>query len=458
VPDRPNILLITDDEHRWDFWDDGIVPTLRTPNLDRLRAEGTTLTHGFTACPVCMPTRMTWVYGLYASQVADGLMHNAHDWPNRWPSMPGRLQEAGYHTAIIGKVHSLAWVEPRDVIAEEEHTRQRGFDEAFEVSGKILPAWNYRCRYTEHLAARGLLERYRQDAMRRSPFFGSKERLEASFLAPEDHMDGFIAGKVVEWLDGYTGDRPFFLHASLCGPHFPLDPPSPFFEHYRPEDMPPPAGVDDAEEAASWQRQRALYCGLIELVDDGVGRILEALERQALADETLVVFTTDHGDMMGDHGRRYKGDPYDAACRTPMIARLPRRIPAGSVGSAMFESVDLPLTLLEAAGVDVASPRLLPQSPGESFWPVLTGDRATHRPWVYSEHGGAGRGWRMCREPDWKYVLQLDAEDMLFHVAEDPYECSDLIAEPGQAERTGRMRRQLLVSMSQCVAPSTDHP
>ncbi len=452
-----NILLITSDEQRWDFWDSRAVPALRTPSLDRLRSEGTTIEHGYSGCPICMPTRMTWLYGLRASQVAEGLMRNAHDWPEGLPTMAQRLREAGYHTALIGKLHSLAWVEPRDVVAEEARTRRRGFDEAFEVSGKILPAWNYRCRYSEHLAARGLLERYRADVMRRSPFFGGQERLEPSFLAVEDHMDGFIGDRVCEWLSEDNGSGPFFLHASLCGPHFPLDPPSPFFGHYSPDEMPPPVGVEDPAEMSSWQRQRALYCGLIELVDNQVGSMLDALEARGWAEKTLVVYTTDHGDMMGDHGRRYKGMPHDASCRTPVIARLPGVVADGVVSEAMVESVDLPLTLLDAAGVDVGSPRMLPQTPGRSYWPVLTGRCAEHRPWVYSERGGAGHGWRMCRERDWKYVLDLQGADRLYDMQADPYECRDLAEKPEQLGRMNCMRRQLLVSMSECVAPNTDH-
>jgi choline-sulfatase len=437
--------------------DDSRVPSLCAPNLDRLRSEGITLQHGYSSCPICMPTRMTWAYGLYASQVAEGLLHNAHDWPRGLPTMPQRLQDAGYYTALIGKLHSLAWIIPRDVISEEAVTCARGFDEAFEVSGKILPAGQYRCRYSEHLASKGLLERYVADVRARSPFFGNEERLEPSFLAPEDHMDGFIGDRVCEWIGSYERDQPFFLHASLCGPHFPLDPPSPFFEHYQPEEMPPPVGDLDADDAGRWLRDRALYCGLIEFVDHQVGRMLAALERRGLADDTLVLFTTDHGDMMGDHGLRYKGHPYDASVRTPVIARLPGRIAAGARSDALVESVDLPLTILDAVGVDVASPQTLPQTPGRSYWPVLTGDRNEHRDWVYSEAGARGRKWRMCRERNWKYVFSAGGDDKLFDMAADPDELVNAVDAPVHAGRLSRMRRQLVESMSCCVAPNTDH-
>ncbi|MBN1558127.1 MAG: sulfatase-like hydrolase/transferase [Lentisphaerae bacterium] len=447
-----NVLLITDDQHRWDFYDARTVPELRTPCLDRLAREGLTLSHAFSNCPICMPTRFTWLYGLYASQAAQRLMGNAHDWPTRFPSAAHALQAAGYHTALIGKLHSLAGLYRRDITEHENVTRRRGFDDVWEVSGKSLSYW-FDCRYTHYLRDRGLLDVYRRDVKRRCPQLGGRERLEPSPLEPDDHMDGVIGNRARDWLNGYAGDKPFFLHVSFCGPHFPLDPPEPYFSRYRPDAMPPPEGVDDPAAVRGWQEQRALYCGLIEHLDARLGALLEVLDRRGLARNTLVLFTTDHGDMMGHHNRSGKGLWYDTACRTPVIGRLPGVIPAGTVSPALVEAADLPATILEAAGVTPRIPAasLLPGSPARSYWNCLAGGAAEHRPWIYSEL----TGWRLCRDRDWKYVFRPDG-DLLFDLENDPWEQRNLADAPAHAGRLPGLRRRLIASMSRSVAPDTD--
>ena len=452
---RLNILLITDDQHRWDFFEGGVAPTLRTPALSRLAAEGTTLSHAFSNCPICMPTRFTWLYGLYASQARERLLANAHDWPTHFPSLAHALQQRGYDTSLIGKLHSHAGLFRRDLVADVHETQERGFNAALEVSGKSL-AWWYDCLYTRHLARKGLLETYREDVASRCEQLGGRERYAPSPLPCEDHMDSFIGARAREALGRLPDDRPFFMHVSFCGPHFPLDPPEPYFSRYRPEDMPPPEGVEDGEEMRRWQERRALYCGLIELVDHEIGRLLQRLDEKSLANNTLVIFTTDHGDMMGHRGFGGKGRPFDTATRTPAIVRLPGVIAGGKTLDGLVEAADLPCTILEAAGCgdDDAIGALLPNTPGRSWWEYARGETDTHRQWVFSEcNTGA---WRMCRDRDWKYVFTTDGEDLLFDLRSDPWEFHNLIDDPALAERVSRMRAMLLESMSRCAAPNVD--
>lgn len=449
---RPNILLITDDQHRWDFYGDtGVVPTLRTPNMDRLRADGATLTNAYANCPICMPARFNWCYGLYASQASDGLMANRWHWPDDLPSMPQALQRAGYHTAMVGKLHSHAGLESYDVTAHEDQTRARGFDDVLEVSGKSLVTW-YDCRWTRHLESRGLLQRYKDDLRYRNIQLGGCERYEPSFLETPDTMDGFIGNQACQWLGDHRGEQPFFLHASFCGPHFPLDPPREFFDKYRPQDMPAPVGVTDPAAIRQWQEHRALYCGLIELVDQQIGRLLDVLAARGLADTTAVLFTTDHGDMIGDLGLNHKGIWPDPSCRTPIMVRMPGLVQPATRLTGMVEAVDLPCTVLDIAGCGPDASVHLPRTPGRSFWPYVTGQSPTFRPWAYSECGGR-RAWRMIVEDRWKYVFHTQGRDCLYDRIADPLDQTDLADSPAAAHHLARLRRQMIQSLTNCVAP-----
>ncbi len=296
---------------------------------------------------------------------------------------------------------------------------------------------------------------------------GGAERYEPSFLPAENHMDRFIGDRVCQWLEEFEGARPFFLHASFCGPHFPLDPPKEFFDHYRPEEMPPPAvsaaplpkdgtTLSPRGKILEWQRQRALYCGLIEQVDREIGRILDLLARKGLDRKTLVVFTTDHGDMLGDLGLEHKGVPYDASCRTPVVLRLPDVLQPGRVLDSPAEAVDLPVTLLDAAGAGSRISEYLPSTPGRSYWSYARGFEPDHREWAFSECRSGKRAWRMCRERDWKYVYFADGRDLLFHIAKDPLETKNLASLPKSSQRISHMSSLLIRSLSTIAAPDTD--
>ncbi len=456
MSNRPHILLITDDQHRYDFYGHtGRAGPLHTPAFDRLAVEGTVLNRAYSNCPVCMPARFTWYHGLYASQAAHGLMRNCHTWPPGLHTMPRALQNAGYHTAVIGKVHAHGPLDFVDLTEHEHALLAMGFDEACEASGKSLASWRD-CRWTQHLASRGLLDAYRRDMVRRNDQLGGHERYEPSFLKTDDYIDGFIGNRATDWLNDYASDQPFFLHVSFCAPHFPLDPPPEFFGRHRPEDMPPPVGVTDPAVIRQWQEHRAMHADMIALVDQQVGRLLEVLDQRGLADHTIVVYGTDHGDMLGDLGLDHKGWPHDPSCRTPITVRWPGVVEPQRTLDTMVEAVDLPCTLLDIAGCGERLNEHLPQTPGRSFLPSLTGQCDTHRQWAYAECAlGAERTWRMCCEPGWKYILQPSGGERLFNLVDDPHEQHDLARDAAQAARISRMRHQLLSSMSSCVAPDS---
>lgn len=429
--------------------DQQTVPVLQIPGITRLRREGTTMSAAYSNCPICVPARFTWLHGLYPSQGAAPLMGNAGNWPTDLPTFAQALQLNGYHTALLGKLHAHTGIHHHDLVAGEQETRKRGFHDVMEVAGKSLTYW-HDCHWTRHLRQQGVLDRYRESLRHACPEIGDESHIAQSFLSAENHVDGFIGAKAAAWLTAYDDPRPFFLHASFCSPHYPLDP-SPEFDLYQPEDMPVPIGLTDANEIAEWQRRRALYCGLITQVDAEINRLLNIIDEKELAENTLVVFTTDHGDMIGDHGLNNKGVPQEASCRTPMTLRFPGTIPAGAECSAPLETADLPVTLLAAAGLKNITSEWLPDSPGRSFWDYCRHQGEAPRQWCYAERGWQGEGWRMVRDERYKYVWSADSDDQLFDLQEDPRETMNIA--PQQAALVSLMRERMLQSTFLAPAP-----
>ncbi len=451
-----NILFLTIDQHRWDFVEGGTVAGLRTPTMAGLRAAGTTFTNGISNCPICMPTRFTWMHGLYASQANAGLLANAADWPLDLPTLPQALQRAGYHTALVGKLHRHAGLVRRDLVADAAGTLGLGFDEAFEVSGKSLALWDD-CEWTQYLRERGLWERYVADVAERGDEFGLAKIADPSVLAEEDSMDGFIARQAVEWLERYDGGKPFFLHASLCGPHFPVDPPERFFERYAADEMPLPEGVDDPVKVAEWRRRRAGYAALVEHVDHEMGRVLAALEGRGWVEDTLVVFGSDHGEMIGHRDRANKNTPYETSIRTPVTFRLPGRIAAGRVVGDLLEAVDLPVTMAAAAGLSVEAAGLR-NSPGRSAWERLVGRSETAvREFGYSE-GGLGNGaWRVLRSARHKFIARANEADEFYDLRDDPWELDNRADDPECAVIQDELRGELVRTMMRhAIAPERE--
>jgi arylsulfatase A-like enzyme len=421
---RPNILLITTDQHRFDFVTGGRVPGLRLPSHDRLRDQGTTLSHATSVCPVCMPARFAWLTGLYPSQVAGRLMDNAHDWPLDLPTMPQALQAAGYRTALIGKLHARAGLYRHDLRHDREQNRDLGYHDLVEVAGKTLANW-FDCDWTASLADAGLLDDYRQHLAKRPDLFGRQPPYEPNPLPVEHNIDTFVADHAVRWLEAQQTGGPWFLHASFCGPHFPVDPPADYAHMFDARDMPAPEGDCPDEQVPARRAHRAAYCGLLRFVDDQIGRILDALDRCGLADSTLVICCTDHGDMLGHHGRINKQRPEDTSVRTPITARWPGRFPPGVTLDTPAESIDLPATILDAAGVDPAA--ALPDAHGRSLLALwLDGASAPVRDDAYAEFGSGPAGWRMLRTATTKYIHWADGGESLFDLQADPWETRNL--------------------------------
>ncbi len=266
------------------------------------------------------------------------------------------------------------------------------------------------------------------------------------FEGPE-HLThtAFVASEIVDFLHAHDSRQPFFAIAGFYAPHTPLNPPSRFVDLYDPASLPLP-GMNAGENKLGlsdldWQRVKAYYYALVTHVDDQIGRILAALEQSGLQENTLVVFTSDHGEHLGDHGLVQKGPPgYDSCVHVPLIFSWPDRIPSGQRRANLVEAVDLAPTLLDYAGVQVP-----PFFQGQSLRECLQGQPFSPRQSVFIEHRQPFRiSWKTVRTHDHKYARSNTGEERLYDLQRDPGELCDYSSDPAYTGLLNNMRVLLL--------------
>jgi arylsulfatase A-like enzyme len=254
----------------------------------------------------------------------------------------------------------------------------------------------------------------------------------------------FVADRSVQFIRE-RGDQPFFLWSGFYHPHSPLIPPQWALDLYDIDDIPLPPGDpritmpgDDRELADRELREiRRAYYAMVTDVDRNVGRILDALDERGITDNTVIVFTSDHGDYMGDHGNFGKGTPgYDCIMRVPCVVSYPGHIAPGTRVNGFMEATDLVPTLLEYAGV-VREPSLQ----GRSMTALLEGDETVARESVYGEYADPGRSnWAMVRTEDWFYASNPGGGEVLFDLQEDPDELNNVAGDAGYTVTLSEMR------------------
>lgn len=418
---QPNILFITTDQQRWDCVHANGNDIIRTPAMDRLAAEGARFTHSYTSAAACVPSRATWITGQYPHTHGATDTSGRHFLPPGTPTLMSLLSAAGYHTVGVGKMHFFPWNE------------LWGFD--LRVTGEGYEDDDY----SRMLKEKGL---FGQQVGHHTPGFGDACKAVPSPLHEDDQLDGWVGKRGVDMLRERAQD-PFFLWVSFNGPHEPWDPPAPYDRLYRPEDMPPrraahdefarippsirPAAADmgiehidlTAIDDGFLARIKALYYGKISHIDRWVGVLLRVLDEKGLAENTLVVFTSDHGELLGDHRLFYKCYlPCEADMRVPLLIRWPQRFKSG-ICNAFTGSVNLMPTLLDAAGVSIPS-----SCQGESLLPLLEGKQAGGPEYVVSY---AEPGRYRIRDRRYAYTRYPDQTmDTLYDLERDPWELDNL--------------------------------
>ena len=394
---RPNILLITSDQQHWDTLG-AFNPEVKTPNLDRLVLEGTTFSRAYCPNPTCTPTRASIITGQYPSQ--HGAWTLGTKLPEASPTLGDHLGAAGYQTALVGKAHFQPMASSDDYPSLEAYPLLQDldfwkeFDERFYGFNHVELARSHNAEgtvgqhYALWLEAQGL-SNWRDYFL---PPTGTLDKATRHrWPIPEAfHTSTWIAERSNALLESYEeGDSPFFLWASFFDPHPRYLVPEPWDSMYDPaaltvpqaqegehEDSPPPLQMTQTEnpdfsaykesgfgvqglhshvhERADLGKDVAVYYGMISLLDKKIGDILDRLDTLGLADDTLVVFASDHGHFFGQHGLIAKGPfHYEDMIKVPLIVRWPGRVPAGKVSTSLQSLVDFSPTLLSLADLPV---------------------------------------------------------------------------------------------------------
>jgi len=413
-----------------------VTPVLKTPNLDRLAAEGTHFTHCSSVSPLCMPARASVVSGIH--------VHNHAMWANRG-ELPRddetffhHLQRAGYLTAHVGKSHyySHGGGHMRE---RESWMHARGIEYVHETTGPWATCTT-ESYLTDYLSEVGLLETFRGDyEKRRSDAFRSTW---PSPLPVEHHPDSYVGRQAVEFIERHTDDRSWCLFVGFGGPHDPWDAAGEYAQLHEPADMPAaiPAepvpetlterarkhllnGRIDRPTADEIARLRALYAGKVSLVDHWIGRIVDAVDGRGERENTVVIFWSDHGDFTGDHGRIHKTVFYDSVLRVPLIVSWPGHFTKGRRTDALVENIDVFPTILDAAGCGPSA-----RCTARSLVPLATGETTEGRDAVLSEVLDSVSRTMMVRTRTHKYAMDEFGEGyMLFDVENDPTEQTNLI-------------------------------
>ena len=446
-----NFLFINTDQQRWDTLGCYGSEVAKTPNFDRLAAEGVRFDRCYTTNPVCMPARASWFTGQYPSH--HGCWQNGVPLSQRSDMIHTRLKAAGYHAALIGKIHlDNVW------LRTEKHPSY-GFDLLLECEGDPY------CKdeYFQWLDEHGFYDGYMDQFKREGHKAGYTRDLPESM-----HMNNWIAGHIEDYLRERSADgTPFFLSAGFFDPHHPFDPCEPYASMFEPEAMPMPACDEDEPEwmtpparekrgkevefcrdPAKIRRTMAAYHATIAHVDAMVGRILRALEETGLDERTVVVFTSDHGELLGDHGLLHKGAFfYECSIHVPLIWKLPGSLNVRGVDDGFVSHTDFAPTVAALAGVD--GPALVQGAPlfepGGALRPVPARDAALTE-WREKrfESDDPFQVARSLVTAKWKLV-QYEGQEWgeLYDLGNDPHEFRNLWADPAHAGALAGMRERL---------------
>ncbi len=449
MPDRPNIVLIMADQWRGDCLSLAGHPVVHTPYLDELALDGARFSRAYSATPTCIPARAALFTG--QTQATHGRVGYrdgvAWDYPI---TLAGEFTRYGYQTQAIGKMH---------VYPERS---QMGFQNVILHDGYLHYA---RGRNPDLDCVDDYLPWLRQQLGRDADYFDHGLNCNSVVARPWDkpealHPTNYVITQGIEFLKRRDPRKPFFLFLSFHRPHPPYDPPEWAFEQYLGREMPAPPVGDWEQVFASLadpfrpdcaygriapyvlQRARAGYYGHMTHIDHQVNRFLERLAEFGLRDNTYLLFTSDHGEMLGDHALFRKGYAYEGSAHIPMLLTGPHDsgIRPGSLLDALVELRDVMPTLLDCAGLPIPS-----SVEGRSFLPLARGEAEPWREWLHGEHTVFGMSMQWVTDGRWKYVwFSSDGHEQLFDLTNDPCECHDLAATGNCADQLRRCRQVLI--------------
>lgn len=503
---RPNVLLIMTDQQRADHTGFGGNRVLRTPHLDGLAGQSVVFDRAYVANPICMPNRASIMTGRVPSGHGVRVNGMSLDWGANTFARVARKH--GYRTALIGKSHLQAmndvpelirrvfgddppedgshpgWPEGWDRYEDQErHKRETveipedfyGFDH---VRLTVFHSDLCSGHYYQWLLGQGIDPRAVQGAAAALEFESHSQQVWKTAMPPELYPTNYVADEAISFLEAQTGsDAPFLLKVSFPDPHHPFTPPGEYFDLYDPADIPLPESFHDPHDSsvpvlrhmvnnrgdgahlmmpfspteAQFRQMAAAEYGMIAMIDDAVGRILEALEASGCADDTIIVFTSDHGDMFGDHGLMLKVTlHYEGCIRVPLTVKAPGIGPGRT--ASLASSIDLCPTLLELMdlpayyGIQGESLRAILDDPSETVRDhvLIEEEQMTADPST-----GQRINMRSLITDDKRLTVRLASPMVgdLYDLAEDPEEMRNLYRDRAAAAMRAELMEKLVAAM-----------
>ncbi len=444
MPDqRPNVLLIMTDQFRADCI--GLDPhspdALQTPNIDWLAKSGTHFRRGYSESPTCIPARRSLMSGMAPATHGVVGFEDA-EW-NPPHTLAGELSDAGYQTEMIGKLH----LHPK--------RKRYGFDH-MQLAESTRGDPNDYEDWLKQRHGRTETDPGMTHGLSSNGWGGRPHTL------PEEQMHTFwVVNQAMEFLKKRDPSTPFFLNISFIDPHPPFTPPASYYNRYVERDLPAPVVGDWAREHDGQKRgyhrdtyfmdlpehdihtTRAAYYGMINFIDDQLGRLFQFA--RWLHEDTLIVLSADHGEMLGDHHRFRKLVPYEASARIPYIVRAPGDwgIPHGAVCESPVGLQDVMPTILDAVGLDVPD-----SCTGKSLMPVVRGEATGVRDVLHGEHSGDytnDHGHQFLTDDRYKYIWHTQTgREHLFDLGEDPLELHDIAMEPDAESKLEPWRNRMV--------------
>ncbi|MCE5328465.1 MAG: sulfatase-like hydrolase/transferase [Planctomycetaceae bacterium] len=449
---RPNVLWLMSDQHNTQSTGYSGNPNVRTPNLDRLAASGVNFRRAYTVNPICAPSRLSFITGQYChTHGLFGNMNNLYDRRNP-DTLACVFRRAGYQTAIFGKAHMVPLWDREGF----EHIR-------YDNLGDVAPGDPMSCHYFRQIVQSGAAE-----LMDREMTTPGEPASRPSFLSYEQSCEYFTGQEAINFLGSRDRSRPFFAQVSFQRPHGCDYAAEEFFRMYDPKDIvlpdsaadlfvngfaSKPAAIRDAvlrgsgyPLAATQERLKRGLCGyyaLITQIDNEIGRVIAALEASGELDNTIILYTADHGDYAGEHGLLFKGlSLYESLHRVPFLLRWPGG-PAAATCDELIETIDWYPTVCGLCGVDVP-----PGREGVDVLPIAAGQRPG-KDAAFCEFCVTGKV-SAVRTRQHRLIVNADCgAHELYDVQADPGEMYNLFEDPAHAAvRADLMERLLLFTLN----------
>ena len=449
---RPNIVFINVDQMRWDCLSCAGHPAVETPYLDSLKFEGVQFVKYYSSVPSCIAARAAMLTGMSQRKHGRVGYKDGVDW-NYEHTMPGELSKAGYQTIGVGKMH---FHPARSLMGFDELVLHDGYLH-FSRNTKKNPFRNddYLCWLKDNL---GMDADYTDAGMNCNAWTVNPWPYEEKY-----HPTNWVVTQSIDFLRRRDERKPFFLWMSFVRPHAPLDPPQHYLDHYMSKDLPEPVIGDWAEDLAEskslyydmskgkldkgiLKRSRAAYYALISHIDCQVGRFFTAMHDYNVSTNTVIVFTSDHGELIGDHNLFRKALPFKGSARVPFLIKFPEsfKIDPDRQIAALSELRDLMPTVLDIAGVKI--PKTVD---GKSLLPLIKGRKRSIRSYLHGEHAfGASSNHFIVNENNYKYIwYSQTGRELFFDLNTDPDELKDLSKALEYKKETARCRKLLIAEL-----------